>query len=130
MAWAVWGATTLPQPSSSSSSSKDVPASQAAAGGQQQQPQQPQQQKAAGGVGGLQRLLQLPCSTLVQLGVLCYSHAVMGYCFFILQVGHEVKGAAAAAAVVVRLHGMSQVVESMSGVCKNLPPFTTMPCST
>jgi hypothetical protein len=91
MAWAVWGARTLPQTtttssraSSSSSSRKSGSAAQAAASGQQQQQQQQQQQK-----GGLQRLLQLPRSTLVQLAVLCYSHAVMGYCFFILQVGAD-----------------------------------------
>lgn len=73
MAWAVWGALTLPQ-SSSSISSRSA------------SKQQQQQQKPKGGVG-LGRLLQLPKSTLAQLGVLCYSHAVMGYCFFILQVG-------------------------------------------
>jgi hypothetical protein len=97
MAWAVWGALTLPQgqqhhsssssksssrsktnsKSSGASSSSSIPS----ADSKQQQHQQQQ------GPGGLSRLLSLPRSTLVQLLVLCYSHAVMGYCFFILQVG-------------------------------------------
>lgn len=83
MAWAVWGALTLPPThtkaaAAAQGSSKEHKRSQptAAAAGTGQQ-----QQKA----GGISRLLQLPRSTLVQLGVLCYSHAVMGYCFFILQ---------------------------------------------
>jgi hypothetical protein len=71
---------TLPQqPNSSSSSSSSASTKRAAA------EQQPQQQSNV----GLGRLLQLPRSTLVQLAVLCYSHAVMGYCFFILQVSQS-----------------------------------------
>jgi hypothetical protein len=76
MAWAVWGAATLPAAPSSSSSSSAAKRGSAAVPAKQQQ---------KGGGSGLARLLQLPRSTLVQLGVLCYSHAVMGYCFFILQ---------------------------------------------
>lgn len=86
MAWAVWGGLTI-LPSHTSSSSTAATATTKKSD-QQQQEQQEQQQKQPQqkGSGGLQRLLQLPRSTLVQLGVLCYSHAVMGYCFFILQV--------------------------------------------
>jgi hypothetical protein len=87
MVWALWGAATLPGCGGRPAVAAAAAAGDAGAPTKQQQPGSSSSSAGGAGNSGLaSRLLSLPRHTLVQLSVLCYSHAVMGYCFFILQV--------------------------------------------